>query len=76
VPSMREALMLALFLVVPAGWSCGAKQEWVIPRSGEAACMCTAVCACEGMAPSEESENERKRCWDACDCAPCPSGKP
>jgi len=69
---MRIGLTVAA-LAVMATWSCGPKPEWVTPKSGEPACMCSAVCQCQGMTPTDESEAERKRCWDACDCATCPA---
>jgi hypothetical protein len=68
----RGALAVFVVVLVGSAWSC-AKPEWVIPKSGESACMCKAVCECQGMSPSEESQAERKRCSDACGCEPCPS---
>jgi hypothetical protein len=67
----RILLVLATTVAIAAASSCGGKREWVIPRSGEGACMCSAVCACTGMKRDDESEKERVRCWDACDCDVC-----
>jgi hypothetical protein len=70
------AWALLAFVVSVSAWSCGGKKEWVIPKSGEGACMCSAVCACEGINRDAESAKERSRCADACDCDPCPGEAP
>lgn len=69
---MRSVLMV-LVVFVASAWGCG-KPEWAIPKSGEAACMCSIVCAC-GMSQNEESQKERTRCRDACECDACPGEK-
>ena len=73
---MRRVLLLSTTIAIAAAWSCGGTKEWVIPRSGEGACMCSAVCACAGIGRDEESEKERARCFDACDCDVCPGETP
>ncbi|MEJ7730396.1 MAG: hypothetical protein WKG00_14400 [Polyangiaceae bacterium] len=70
------AWALVALVVSVSAWSCGGKREWVIPRSGEGACMCSAVCACEGINRDAESAKERTRCADACDCDACPGEAP
>jgi hypothetical protein len=64
---MRRAL--AILIVLASAWSCG-RPEWVIPRSGGSACMCSMVCSCNASS-SPESQEERERCRDACSCEPC-----
>lgn len=67
--------LLGLVISVSA-WSCGGRKEWVIPSSGGGACMCTTVCACDGIGREDESAKERARCAEACDCPPCPGEAP
>jgi hypothetical protein len=68
---MRKAL--AILVVLASASHCG-RPEWVIPRNGGSACMCSMVCSCS-VSKSAESQAERDRCKDACDCEPCAGEK-
>jgi hypothetical protein len=72
---MLRAWMLTMVVVGLVALGCGGNKEWVTPSSGGEPCMCSAVCTCQGMSPGDESANERKRCWDACDCPKCPGSE-
>jgi hypothetical protein len=61
--------VLAILVVLASASHCG-RPEWVIPRNGGSACMCSMVCSCS-VSKSEESQAERDRCKDACDCERC-----
>jgi hypothetical protein len=71
---VRRAI-LVLVILAGSALSCG-KPEWVVPHSGEAACMCNIICACNGMSRGEDAMKERDRCGDACGCEPCPGDAP
>ena len=67
--------LLVLAVLAASAFSCG-KPEWVIPKSGEAACMCNIICACSGMSRTGDAQKELDRCGDACGCEPCPGDAP